>query len=330
MKDVGAKPVRAAAWMRAVLAAAALYNLAWGSWVLIDPGALFRLTDIPQPVYPQIWQLVGMIVGVYGVGYAVAATAPLRHWPIVLVGLLGKLFGPVGFLAAALGGTLPWAWGWTILTNDVVWWIPFALILAAARRDVVGSRTSGDRSRPSVSLAFRMARCQNGESLLSLSRRRPRLVVCLRHLGCTFCSESLADLARLRSQIESTGTGIVLVHPGDSERAVALFESHGLADLPRLADPDRILYRALGLERGSFLQLLGPRVLWRAAAAALQGHRPGRTDGDAWQMPGVFLVHDGRIVEAFRHRDVADKPDYHAIASRLRQGPDAEVGRASG
>jgi hypothetical protein len=47
-------------------------------------------------------------------------------------------------------------------------------------------------------------------------------------------------------------------------------------------------------------------------------------------MPGVFLVHDGQIIEAFRHRDVADKPDYRAIASRLRQGPDADAGRASG
>ena len=36
-------------------------------------------------------------------------------------------------------------------------------------------------------------------------------------------------------------------------------------------------------------------------------------------MPGVFLVHDGRVVEAFRHRDVAEKPDYRAIASTLRQ-----------
>lgn len=316
-------------WMGSVLAAAALYNLGWGAWIVVDPGALFRLSGIAQPTYPQIFQCVGMIVGVYGIGYAVAATAPLRHWPIVLVGLLGKILGPVGFLAAALGGELPWTWAWTILTNDVVWWIPFALILAAARRNAVGSQPTSERSRPSVALAFRMARCQNGESLLSLSRRRPQLVVCLRHLGCTFCRESLADLARLRSEIESSGTGIALVHPGDDVRAAALFESYGLADLPRLADPDRILYRALGLERGSFLQLLGPRVIWRAGAATVRGHRLGRQDGDAWQMPGVFLVRDGRIVEAFRHRDVADKPDYRAIASRLRQTPEANIGLAS-
>ena len=46
------------------------------------------------PRYSFLWQCVGMIVGVYGVGYLAAAAAPLRHWPIVLVGFLGKSVWP--------------------------------------------------------------------------------------------------------------------------------------------------------------------------------------------------------------------------------------------
>ncbi|MBX3442078.1 MAG: hypothetical protein KF774_06705 [Planctomyces sp.] len=123
-------------WMRRTLWAAAIYNLAWGAWVVADPLAIFRWSGVdPLPNYPQLWQCVGMIVGVYGVGYALAARDPLTHWPIVVVGLLGKVLGPIGFVQSAIAGTLPWPLGLTIVTNDLVWWWPFAAILAAARRE---------------------------------------------------------------------------------------------------------------------------------------------------------------------------------------------------
>jgi hypothetical protein len=73
-----------------------------------------------------------MIVGVYGVGYLIAAGDPIRHWPIVLVGFLGKILGPIGFLSSVARGDLPWSWGVTILTNDLIWWLPFAAILHSA------------------------------------------------------------------------------------------------------------------------------------------------------------------------------------------------------
>lgn len=136
--------------MRWILFAAAAYNLAWGAWVVLFPATAFNLIDLPPPRYPQIWQCVGMIVGVYGVGYAIAAFDPLRHWPIVLVGLLGKILGPIGFVDSALQGTLPWTAGWTILTNDVVWWVPFAAILHRAWRasapGTAGRKTALDAS----------------------------------------------------------------------------------------------------------------------------------------------------------------------------------------
>lgn len=121
-------------WMRIALVLAAAYNVAWGGAVVVFPNLLFDLLEIASPTYPEIWQCVGMIVGVYGVGYAIAAADPIRHWPIVLVGLLGKVLGPIGFIDAVLRGVFPWAMGWTIVTNDLVWWIPFSLILLEAIR----------------------------------------------------------------------------------------------------------------------------------------------------------------------------------------------------
>lgn len=124
-------------WKSVTLLAAAAYNIAWGAWVVIFPGAFFDLMGIARPLYPGIWQCVGMIVGVYGVGYAVAAFSPLRHWPIVLVGLLGKVFGPIGSVISVSGGEFPPTMFWMILTNDLIWWIPFFLIL---RQAAVSSR----------------------------------------------------------------------------------------------------------------------------------------------------------------------------------------------
>ncbi|WP_439630201.1 alkyl hydroperoxide reductase [Gemmata sp.] len=123
------------AWATWWLRAAGVYNLAWGAVVIAFPHLLFDLCGIARLNYPEIWQCVGMIVGVYGVGYLVAAGDPRRHWPIVLVGLLGKVFGPIGFVGALAQGTFPPAFGLTILTNDLVWWVPFALILWDAARD---------------------------------------------------------------------------------------------------------------------------------------------------------------------------------------------------
>lgn len=120
--------------MKHTLLAAALYNILWGAFVVILPDLSLRIIGIPQMEHPQIWQCVGMIVGVYGIGYAIAAWDPYRHWPIILVGFLGKILGPIGFLAGLLQGALPLQMGWTILLNDLIWWIPFAAILQSAAK----------------------------------------------------------------------------------------------------------------------------------------------------------------------------------------------------
>lgn len=122
------------AWSKPLLIAAGIYNLAWGAAAIFFPFAVFRWSGMELPNYPELWQCIGMIVGVYGVGYWIAAYDPQRHWPIVLVGLLGKIFGPIGFAAAVMSGRFPLKMAATILTNDLIWWLPFGLILWTAWR----------------------------------------------------------------------------------------------------------------------------------------------------------------------------------------------------
>ncbi len=118
-------------WMETVLKVAAVYNIIWGAWVVLFPSHFFTLTGMEQPVHLTIWQGMGMVIGVYGLGYWWASYAPVRHWPIVAVGFLGKIFGPIGFVMNYFQGILPAAFGYTLITNDLIWWIPFFLILKA-------------------------------------------------------------------------------------------------------------------------------------------------------------------------------------------------------
>jgi len=93
-------------WMKITLILAAIYNLVWGAGVLFYPTETISFLGLGDLNHIQIWQCLGMIVGVYGIGYACAANNPIKHWPIILVGFLGKLFGPIGFLHAAYSGDL--------------------------------------------------------------------------------------------------------------------------------------------------------------------------------------------------------------------------------
>lgn len=119
-------------WMCIVLRIAAAYNLLWGAWVILFPEHFFQLTGMAVPNQLMIWQGMGMVIGVYGLGYWWASYDAVRHWPIVAVGFLGKLLGPLGFVYNYAQDIVPAAFGYTLITNDLIWWVPFFLILRAA------------------------------------------------------------------------------------------------------------------------------------------------------------------------------------------------------
>jgi hypothetical protein len=98
------------------------------------PQHFFDLVGMEPINHPVIWQGMGMVIGVYGVGYWIAANHPLKHWPIVLVGLLGKVLGPLGFFIQYAQGAIPFGFFYTLITNDFIWWVPFILILIRAKK----------------------------------------------------------------------------------------------------------------------------------------------------------------------------------------------------
>lgn len=107
---------------------AGFYNLAFGLWAGIWPLAFFELFDIAPPRYPNIWACVGMVVGVYGLLYWHAAWKLDTGWPIIAVGLLGKVLGPIG-MVMSFSDTWPRRLGMVCIYNDLIWWLPFGLFL---------------------------------------------------------------------------------------------------------------------------------------------------------------------------------------------------------
>ena len=116
-------------WMKTVLRAAAIYNVIWGAWAVLFPQHFWELVGMEPMTHPLVWQGMGMVIGVYGIGYWLASYDPMRHWPIVFVGMLGKIFGPLGFVMNYATGLVPFGFFYTLITNDFLWWIPFGLIL---------------------------------------------------------------------------------------------------------------------------------------------------------------------------------------------------------
>ncbi len=298
-------------WITSVLRAAGLYNLLWGTLVILFPLVPFTWAGMEPPNYPELVQCIGMIVGVYGIGYWVAAPDVARHWPIVLVGLLGKIFGPIGMAWAIYQGTWPPIAALTCLFNDLIWWVPFGLALWHAFQVNTAPPKPIEAGDPMSEM-----RSQTGRTLVELSHQRPVLLTFLRHAGCTFCREALADLAQARSAIERDGKQLAIVHMGDEAAGASLVAPYGLSDIARFSDPECRLYRALDLERGRIDQLLGPRIWWRGFLAAIVArHGFGKLQGDGFQMPGVFVIDRGEVVAAYRHKTAADRPDYEAVAS---------------
>jgi hypothetical protein len=123
---------------RAVFLAAGSYNLAWGVYSALDPQWLFRFARMAPINYPEIFACLAMVIGLYGLLYFRVARQPERGFEIAAVGLAGKILGPIGLAFLIWRGAWPPRSLVLCLTNDFIWWIPFALYLRDAKR-VAGS-----------------------------------------------------------------------------------------------------------------------------------------------------------------------------------------------
>jgi hypothetical protein len=106
------------------------------------------------------------------------------------------------------------------------------------------------------------------------------------------------------------------VHLGSPERAKPYFDYYHLSDVERISNPEATLYQlpAFRLSRTNpFLHFFSLTVWKGWLKGAMFKYGIGMIKEDADQMPGVFFLKDRKIVRAFRHRTIADEPDYLKI-----------------
>ncbi len=138
------------------------------------------------------------------------------------------------------------------------------------------------------------------------------LFVFLRHFGCIFCREAIADIREATGEIESFPRTLFFFQGTPMEGRA--FLRRYWPEVRAVADPTGELYDAFGVTRGGLLKNLGPPV-WRARKrAADKGHTNGPRSGDIWRMPGVMLTRGHEIHWVHDVQHAADHPDLEEVA----------------
>jgi len=116
------------------------------------------------------------------------------------------------------------------------------------------------------------------------------------------------QLHRSKARFEDKGFQIVLVGLGTADQAEAFKKKFSLS-FPLICDPEKKLYQAYGLGRGSVASMASPTLLLKGLKTLSRGHTPGVPQGDVMQMPGVFLIDtSGNIRYAHYSKDPSDNP----------------------
>lgn len=143
-------------------------------------------------------------------------------------------------------------------------------------------------------------------------KEKPLILVFLRHLGCVFCREQIAELREFKTE------NIVLVCMGRIREAS---DFKNKMEIPQVlvSDPNKLLYEAFGLRRGSFGQILNPTLTRKSIRLMKEGHRPGMVRHDPWMMAGVFRIEqDGEVSYSHFASDISDNLSGSAIAQLLK------------
>jgi hypothetical protein len=134
------------------------------------------------------------------------------------------------------------------------------------------------------------------------------------------CQRHLRRVAEARESIRARGGDLLVVMPVDAGRADAWRRREGARDVLVAGDPERDLYRALGVGRGSARALFLDGASWRDGlreAARLKPAWKARGD-DGFQLGADLLLDDrARVRLLHRATSAADRVPVDELIARL-------------
>ncbi len=160
-----------------------------------------------------------------------------------------------------------------------------------------------------------------GETVYEMSFHKPVFVVFLRHFGCIFCQEALSDLSEILESIRDRNVRLVCVHMAKNAVADQYLDKFHLDNVSHVSDPNLTYYTHFGLTKGRFSQLYGLSTWMRGFSLREKGYKFELAQhlGDAKQMPGIFSLYKGKIIDSYIHRKSSDQPDYDQLLQNAIQ-----------
>lgn len=115
--------------MNFVLRFVAFFNVGAGLFMLIGYHETYKIIGMNKPDISFPIQLVGILVGLFGVGYYLVAKNPIENRNVLLLGFLSKLLGSCLGTWYVARGSLPLRFVLVYFFADVIYLPPFYLIL---------------------------------------------------------------------------------------------------------------------------------------------------------------------------------------------------------
>lgn len=107
---------------------AAAGHLAMATYMGLFPAHFFELCGLPQPLYPGLWQGIGLLAAAFGVAFLHGAFDLDWARPLVRIALGAKVIGVIGWSVSVAMGTWPIETMPLMVFADLVWVAPFAFL----------------------------------------------------------------------------------------------------------------------------------------------------------------------------------------------------------